>query len=106
MPNIAHQKIKQPSYSFSRTPPPPPASLNQKKSSSLTSTMAEGFAFGTGTSLAKELVSSMYQKSVSNTNYSYCENLKTQLSECIIENHICYNLSELYKQHCVVNEKI
>jgi hypothetical protein len=62
--------------------------------------MAEGMAFGTGTALAREAVSSIFAKPTIKEQPSYCEKLKDQLTQCIVENNTCDYIRDLYKYHC------
>ena len=101
MPQLIPQKKRS-------TPPPPrpaPQPITSYKSPSLLSTMAEGMAFGTGSSLAREAVSSIFHKQTIKETPSYCEKLKDQLTQCVIGNHFCDNIADLYKTHCETDQK-
>ena len=82
--------------------PPPPAQrpIINNKSTSLFSTMAEGMAFGTGSTLAREAIQSVFHKPTPSYNQSYCEELRKQLASCMIENNMCDHVLDLYKQQC------
>lgn len=74
-----------------------------QKTPSLLSTVAEGAAFGTGSSLAREFISNtmnMPTNTQPKIPPSFCSDLEHQLSECIFHHNTCDNIIDLLQKHC------
>ena len=93
-----------------RAPPPAQRAPNQTPSSpSLVSTMAEGFAFGTGSSIAREVVSSVLTLSTSapqpnnndNDKDTLCKNILEKLQFCFEKDVNCDSIFEKYQKLCI-----
>jgi hypothetical protein len=93
-----------------RTPPPAQRAPKQTTPSpSLVSTMAEGFAFGTGTSIAREAVSSVLHSSMSapqpnnndNDKETLCKNILEKLQFCFEKDVNCDSIFEKYQKLCI-----
>ena len=103
-----------------RYPPPPPPlppplstlPFPQQRSSSNTkpsfvNTMIEGFAFGTGSSIARETVNRIFHSSsenkVESKNTITCEEVTNAYNKCILENnHDCQYLFLNMEKICSV----
>jgi hypothetical protein len=83
---------------------PKPAPAPQQQNPSLLSTIAQGAAFGTGSSLAREFISrtmNMPTNTQPQLPPSFCSDLEHQLSECILHhNNTCDNIIDLLQKHC------
>lgn len=101
-----------PMYSpLPRYSPPPAASpilKEQPNQSSLGKTLMEGFAFGTGSSIARESVSRIFNSSSTtittpdkkNDKQHNCEKMLSQMNECFQTDNICGDLLEKYLLQC------
>lgn len=84
-------------------PKPAPAPAPQQQNPSLLSTIAQGAAFGTGSSLAREFISrtmNMPTNTQPQLPPSFCSDLEHQLSECILHHNMCDNIIDLLQKHC------
>jgi hypothetical protein len=82
---------------------PAPAPTLQQQNPSLLSTIAQGAAFGTGSSLAREFISrtmNMPTNTQPQLPPSFCSDLEHQLSECILHHNTCDNIIDLLQKHC------
>ena len=106
------QKQKQ-IFSKRQVHPPPQASSSRPFGSHLASTVAEGFAFGTGSSIARTMVSNVLATSNYNNNnniddtkkndhYSVkCDHYVKLYEECITStNDTCSTLMDLIHIYC------
>lgn len=99
------QKQKQ-IFSKRQIPPPPQASSSRPFGSHLASTVAEGFAFGTGSSIARTMVlaTSNYNNDddrKSHNNSVKCDQYIKLYEECITStNDTCSTLMDLIHNYC------
>lgn len=106
--------------------PPPPANLHPQTSKTITSshknqaitsshnepslgrTMMEGVAFGTGSSIAREVVNRTLSESTvseqppvkEDNKNKHCERLGEQLNECMMYGNHCEDLFDKYMAFC------
>lgn len=80
---------------YSRTPPPP-----AQRSPTFTENVLQGFAFGTGTSLSKELVRRLMEDSTESKKKSVCQQMQDELRQCLETGFHCDPLMEKYIQVC------
>lgn len=91
-----------------RSPPPPKHPINTPKKSnpSFFGTIMEGFAFGTGSSIARETVGAIFNKpSFEKVNLKYsCEEIYKMYEECNNNNHnnSCSYLLDKYEK-CILH---
>lgn len=81
--------------SSSRTPPPP-----AQRSPTFTENVLQGFAFGTGTSLSKELVRKLMEDSTEPKKNTVCQHMQDELRICLETGFHCDTLIEKYIQVC------
>lgn len=99
------QKQKQ-IFSKRQIPPPPQTSSSRPFGSHLASTVAEGFAFGTGSSIARTMVlaTSNYNNDddrKSHNNSVKCDQYIKLYEECITStNDTCSTLMDLIHNYC------
>ena len=105
--------------SYPSPPPPryvPPPAANpilkaptvKMEQPSLGRTLMEGFAFGTGSSIARESVSRIFNSSSTtittpdkkNDKQHNCEKMLSQMNECFQTDNICGDLLEKYLLQC------
>ena len=105
--------------SYPSPPPPryvPPPAANpilkaptvKMEQPSLGRTLMEGFAFGTGSSIARESVSRIFNSSSTtittpdkkNDKQHNCEKMLSQMNECFQADNMCGDLLEKYLLQC------
>ena len=105
--------------SYPSPPPPryvPPPAANpilkaptvKMEQPSLGKTLMEGFAFGTGSSIARESVSRIFNSSSTtittpdkkNDKQHNCEKMLSQMNECFQADNMCGDLLEKYLLQC------
>ena len=103
-----------PSPPLPRYSPPPAANPILKaptvkmEQPSLGKTLMEGFAFGTGSSIARESVSRIFNSSSTtittpdkkNDKQHNCEKMLSQMNECFQTDNMCGDLLEKYLLQC------
>ena len=99
------------------SPPPPPAAnpilkvpTVKMEQPSLGRTLMEGFAFGTGSSIARESVSRIFNSNSTTTTPDIelqkndkqhnCEKMLFQMNECFQTDNMCGDLLEKYLLQC------
>lgn len=83
--------------------PPPPAQKSRPslpRSPTFTENVLQGFAFGTGTSLSKELVRKLMEDSTESKKKSVCQHMQDELRQCLETGFHCDPLMEKYIQVC------
>ena len=94
-PTLRRKQHPHPSSSSSRAPPPP-----AQRSPTFTENVLQGFAFGTGTSLSKELVRKLMEDSTESKKKSVCQHMQDELRQCLETGFHCDPLMEKYIQVC------
>ena len=79
--------------------PPPPA----QRSPTFTENVLQGFAFGTGTSLSKELVRRLMEDSTESKKNTVCQHMQDELRHCLETGFHCDALMEKYIQVCTTS---
>lgn len=86
--------------------PPPPAQKSRPslpRSPTFTENVLQGFAFGTGTSLSKELVRRLMEDSTESKKKSVCQHMQDELRQCLETGFHCDPLMEKYIQVCTAS---
>ena len=105
---IQQKQIKRPppplSISYQNTKSTTSTSLpvNIKNKPSLGTTMIEGFAFGSGSSLGRSMIDSVFMNRERGTEKGIdCIDMKEKLNKCIFsEKEDCNNIRSLYDSLC------
>lgn len=88
-----------------RSPPPPAQKSHPSlpRSPTFTENVLQGFAFGTGTSLSKELVRRLMEDSTESKKKSVCQHMQDELRQCLETGFHCDPLMEKYIQVCTAS---
>lgn len=102
-PALRRKQPPPPSSPPSSRAPPPPAQKSRPRSPTFTENVLQGFAFGTGTSLSKELVRRLMEDSTESKKKSVCQDMQDELRQCLETGFHCDALMEKYIQVCTAS---